>query len=65
MASEQTNSNEYIAQAVAKAAKAVIQTMFTASAARAENVGHRMSRPIMKQPTFDWSSKGKYSELRN
>ena len=39
--------------------------MSMASAARAENAGPRMSRPIMKQPTFDWNVKDKYTELRN
>ena len=65
MANEQTNSNEYIAQAVPKAARVAIQTLYTAGAARRENVGSRMSGPIMKQPTFNWSSKDKYAELRN
>ena len=65
MASEQTKPNKYTSQAVAKAARAAIQTMSAADTARAENVGPRMSRPIMKQPTFDWSAKDKYANLRN
>ena len=47
------NPNEYIVQAVAK------------GAARAENVGAKMSGPIMKQTTFDWSTKDKYAKLGN
>ena len=39
--------------------------MFMASAARAENIGSRMSGPIIKQLTFDWSAKDKYAELVN
>ena len=65
MASEETNTNEYIAQAVAKAVRVSIQTMFMAVTARTESVGPRMSGPIMKQPTFDWSTKDKYAKLRN
>ena len=61
MTNEQTNSNHYIA----KAARVAIQTMSVYSAARTENVGLRMNRPIMKQPTFNWSSKDKYAELTN
>ena len=43
MASKQTNTHEYITQAVAKAA---IQTMSVAGTARAENSGPKMSRPM-------------------
>ena len=53
MASEQTNTNEYITQAVAKAARVAIQTISVAGTARAENAGPRVSEPIMKQPSFD------------
>ena len=59
MANEKTNSNEYTAQAVAKAARVAIQTISIAGAARAENMGPRMNSPIMKQPTFNLSSKDK------
>ena len=65
MASKQTNTNEYIEQAVVKAARVAVQTMSSAGTARAENMGPRMSRPIMQQPTSDWSAKDKYAELRN
>ena len=48
MASEQTNTNEYIAQAVGKAARVAIQTISVAGTARAENSGPKMSVSIMK-----------------
>ena len=32
---------------------------------RAHNVGPKLDRSIMKQMTFNWSSKDKYRELRN
>ena len=38
MAKEQAHSNEYIAQAVAQAARVAIQTMSIISAARTENM---------------------------
>ena len=62
MAREQTNTNKYLAQAATRVA---IQAKSMTSAARAENIGHRMPGPIMKQPTFDWSAKDKYVKLRN
>ena len=65
MANEQTNSNEYIAQAVAEAAEVAIQTMPMSNTARSENGEPRMSGPIIKQPTYNWSSKDKYAELGN
>ena len=65
MANEQINTNEYIAQAVAEAARTAIQTMATAYTVRAENVGPRVSEPIMKWPTFDRSAKDKYAKQRN
>ena len=64
MANEQMDSSEYIAQAVTNATRVVIQTMATTGMGRVENVGPR-SRPSMKQATFDWNSKDKYTELRN
>ena len=65
MINEQKNSNEYIAQAVAEAARATIQTMAMVSKTRAENTGPRISGTIVKQPTFNWITKDKYAELRN
>ena len=49
MANEQINTNQYIAQAVAEAARAAIETMSMAGIARAGNARPRMSGPIMKQ----------------
>ena len=63
MVNEQTNSNKFIAQVVAKAATVVIQRLSTPCMARAQNVGPRMNGPIIKQPTFDWSAKDKYTWL--
>ena len=65
MANKQANTNEYIAQAIAKAARVAAQIMSAAGTARAENARPRMSGPIMKQPTFDWSAKDKFAKLRN
>ena len=39
--------------------------MAAAGTSRPDYVRPKMSGPIMKQPTFDWSSKDKYAELRN
>ena len=39
--------------------------MSVVGTARAENIGPRISGPIMQQPTFDSGAKDKYSELRN
>ena len=65
MVNEQTNASEYIVQAIAKAARVTVQTRAMAGTARAANPVTRMSRPIMKQHTFDWSAKDNYAELRN
>ena len=65
MARKQANTCEYIAQAIAKAARTVIQTMSATGTERAENAGPRMGGPIMKQPTFNWSAKDKYVKLRS
>ena len=62
MVNEQTHSNEYIAQTVAKAGRAAIQTMSIAGAARTEILVPRMSGPIMNLPMFKWSSKDKNAE---
>ena len=65
MASEQISQNEFIMQAVAKAAWVVMQTMATAGTSRQDNAGPKMNGPITKQPTFNWSAKDKYEELQN
>ena len=63
MASEQINHNEFIAQAVAKAARVAVQTMAMASTSRQDNAGLKMSGSIMRQPMFNWNAKYKYKEL--
>ena len=65
MASKQISQNKFITQAVAKAAKAAIQTMAMASTSRQANVGLKMSVSIMKQPTFNWNAGDNYEGLRN
>ena len=65
MPSDQANTNGYITQAAAKAARVEIQTMWTVGTGWAENVEPRMSGLIIKQPTFERSVKDKYAKLRN
>ena len=64
MPSEQISQNEFIAQAVAEAARAASQTMAVASTSRQENAGFKMSGSIMKQPTLNRNAKDKYEELQ-
>ena len=54
LVSEETNTNETIAQAVAEATGAAIQVMSVVRAERTHNVEPRLGRPMMKQPTFNW-----------
>ena len=54
MASNQVGHNEFTVQAVAEAT----------SMARQENAGIKMSRPILKQPMFNWRAGDKYEELQ-
>ena len=42
-----------------------IQTIAAAGTSRQDSAEPRMSGPIMKEPTFDQSTKDKYAELRN
>ena len=65
MVNKQSNTNEIIAKAMAEAARVTIQAMAAAGAQSTQNVGPRMGRPIMKQPTFNWEAKDKYDELKN
>ena len=64
MASEQTITNEAIAQAVAEATRAALQAMALARAERTQNAGPRLGRPLMKQPTFNLE-KNRYNEFKN
>ena len=68
MATNQANLTETITQIAAEAARVVVQAMAMASAEnnqRVQNVGPKISGPLMKQPTFHWSSTDKYAKLRN
>ena len=65
MATEQTNANEAIGQAVAQATKAAIQAMAVAGPERTQNAGPKLGMSIMKQLIFHWSSTEKYTVLRN
>ena len=56
MANEQLNANEVIAQAVAKVVRVMVQAMVAPGAEGTQNVGPRLSRPIMKQLTFNWEA---------
>ena len=57
--------NEAITKAVAKAMRAAIQTMADATVERPQSVaGPKKGRPAMKQPTFNWDKKDKYSKLK-
>ena len=61
MASKQRSQNEFIMQAVAKEARAAVQTMATAGTSRQENAGLKMREPIMKQPVFNWTTNARES----
>ena len=65
MASEQTNANEAIVQAVAEVTRVAIQAMAVGRAERTQNARSKLRGPIMKQLAFDWSSTHKYAEPRN
>ena len=68
MATEQANITKMIVQIADEAARAAVRAMAMASAQnnqRAQNVGHKLGSPLMRQPALNWSSTGKYAELRN
>ena len=57
MATEQTNITEAISQAATDAARLVAQAMVavrTDHSERTQNAVSKISRPVMKQPTFNW-----------
>ena len=65
MASEQAIANEVIAKAAVEATRAAIQAMAAAMAERPHSTaGLKIGRPAMKQPTFNWETDDKYSELK-
>ena len=65
MASEQANTNEAIAKAVAEATRLAIQVMATATTERPQNVWPKIGRPAMKQSNFNWEADDKYNKLKN
>ena len=63
MATEQIMS-EAIAKAIAEATRVAIQAMAEARVEQMHNTaGPKIGGPVMKQPTFDWDTEDKYSEL--
>ena len=64
MASELTNANEAIAQAVAEATTAAMQAIAVARTEGTQNVGPRLGGPMMKKPTLIWEVEDKYSECK-
>ena len=65
MASEQTNTNEAIVQAVSETTKATMQAMAVAGTERTHNLGPRLIEPSMKEPTFNREVEDKNNELKN
>ena len=64
MASEQI-MNEATARVVAEVTRIALQTMAEAWVERThDRSGSKLGSPAMKQPTFDWTAKDKYSELK-
>ena len=61
MASEQTNTHDIIAQAVAETTGTAINAMVAAEAERSQNTGSRLGRTAMKQPNFNWEAEVKYN----
>ena len=58
--------NETIAKAVAEAMRVAIQAMAATTAERPQSAaGPKIGRPAMKQPTFNWETEDKYSDLRH
>ena len=64
MAGDQTNANETIVQAEAEAKGGAIQANVIVRAERTQNIGPRLGRPMMKQPTFNWKAEDKNNELK-
>ena len=55
-------SNEAIVQVVGEATRGRIQAMAVTRAERTQNMGPRLGRPMMKQPTFNCEAQDKYNE---
>ena len=68
MVTEQANITETIILITTEEARVAAETMAMASAEnyqRAQNTGPKLGSPLMRQPTFDWSSAEMHAELRN
>ena len=66
MASEQAITNKAVAKAVAEVMEAAIQAMAAATAERPQSMaGPRIGGYAVKQPSFNWETDNKYSELKN
>ena len=66
MGSEQAIANEAIPKTVAKATRVAIWAMAAAAAERPQSVAvHKISRPAMRQPSFNWEADDKYSKLKH
>ena len=66
------NKTQAITQAVTEAAWVVLQAMVVTRAeagikyrSMSMSMGPMLSRPAIKQPTFDWSATDKNKKLRN
>ena len=65
MASKQVTMNETTAKSVAEATRVAIQAMATATAERPQSAaGPKIGSTAMKQPTCNWETEDKYSELK-
>ena len=68
MATEQTNITEAIAKAMAEAARAAVQAISVTGVENntryegTQNVGPKMGRLMMKQPTFNWEAVHQWAE---
>ena len=65
MARKQSTMNETIAKGVAEATRVALQAMAAAAVDRPQTTaGPKIGGPTMKQPTFNWETKDKYSKLK-
>ena len=68
MTTEQINITKAIDQVAAEAQRVGVQAMVwvnTDNSQRTQNAGPKLGGPMVKQLTFNWSSKDKYAELKN
>ena len=65
MASEQIKMHVTVAKVVAETTRVVIHTMAATAAERPQSTaGPKIGGPAMKQPTFNWETEDKYSNLK-